>query len=98
MAVDYNYLKLLVPGGNGHPNIWSYKTADAAGTVDTDAYFAGGYNYGLRVYDIIIRTTVTNLGASNEAYASQGFHTVSTATATSLDVNDTLAITATDTD
>lgn len=98
MAFDGAYLKLLVAGGNGHPNIWSYKTADAAATVDTADYFLNAYDMGMRVYDLVLRTTVTNLGASNEAFSTQGFHTVNAASSTSVDVADTVALAGTDTD
>lgn len=98
MAFDATYLKLLVAGGDGHPNLWSYKTADAAATVDTLDYFVNGIEYGLKVYDIIVRTTVTNLGASNEAFSTQGLHTVNAASATSIDVADAVNLAGTDTD
>jgi hypothetical protein len=98
MAFDGAYLKLLVAGGNGHPNIWSYKTADAAATVDTADYFVNAIGMGMRLYDLILRTTVTNLGASNEAYSTQGFHVINAQTLTAIDAADAVALSGTDTD
>lgn len=100
MAFDGTYLKLLVPGGSDHPNIWSYKTADAAATVDTANYFATALESGMKIYDLILRTTVTNLGASNEAYSTQGLHVVSASdrSAGTIDVADAVALSGTDTD
>lgn len=100
MAFDGAYLKLLVAGGSDHPNIWSYKTADATAVVDSANYFANALGGGMKAYDLILRTTVTNLGASNEAFANSGFHIVnaSSASAGTIDVADTVALTGTDTD
>lgn len=100
MAFNGAYLKLLVPGGPDHPNIWSYKTADAAATVDTANYFADALPMGMKIYDRIIRTTVTNLGASNEAFSTSGDHVVNAANAAAgtIDVADTVAFSGADTD
>lgn len=100
MAFDGRYLKLLVSGGPDHPNIWSYKTADAAATVDTANYFSSALDQGMRIYDLILRTTVSNLGASNEAYSTQGFHVVNAASvsAGTIDVADAVALSGSDTD
>lgn len=98
MAFDGTYLKLLVGGGDDHPNIWSYKTADSAATVDTADYFLSALGYGMKIYDLILRTTVTNLGASNEAYSTQGFHVVNAATSSAIDVADAVALSGADTD
>lgn len=100
MAFNGSYLKLLVPGGPDFPNIWSYKTADAAADVDTANYFADALDHGMKVYDLILRTTVSNLGASNEAFSTSGFHVVNAASrsAGTIDVADTVALSGTDTD
>lgn len=100
MAFNGAYLKLLVPGGPDHPNIWSYKTDDAAAAVDSANYFANGLALGMKIYDLILRTTVTNLGLSNEAYSTQGFHVVNAASASAgtIDVADAVALSGTDTD
>lgn len=98
MAFNGDYLKLLVPGGDGHPNIWSYKTDDAAATVDTADYFLNALPYGMKLYDLVLRTTVSNLGASNEAYGTQGFHVVNAQTSSAIDVADAVALSGTDTD
>ena len=98
MAFDGAYLKLLVSGGSDHPNLWSYKTADAAATVDTADYFLAAHGMGLKALDVIIRSTVTNLGASNEAFSASGLHVVNAASATSVDVADAVNLGGTDTD
>lgn len=96
MAFNAAYLTPLAQVGPGKPNLWLYKTEDAAATVDTADYFPVGY--GIKVGDWVLRTTVTNLGLSNEAVSTAGIHLVSTASSTSVDVNDVLALTLTDTD
>lgn len=100
MAFDGAYLKLLVGGGPDHPNIWSYKTADAAATVDTANYFADALDMGVKAYDVILRTTVSNLGASNEAFSSSGLHVVNAAneSAGTIDVADSVDLAGTDSD
>lgn len=81
--------------------VWSYKTDDAVGTVDGAGYFADAADL-LKVNDLVIRATVTNLGLSNEAWSTGGFHVVSassiSAGAHTIDVNNVLALTATDSD
>lgn len=100
MAFNGAYLLLKIPAAPGHPQTWSYKTDDAAATVDTANYFANALGYGVRLYDIIERTTVTNLGATNEAYSTQGLHVVNAASvsAGTIDVADAVALSGTDTD
>jgi hypothetical protein len=98
MAFNGAYLKLLVSGGPDHPNMWSYKTADAAATLDTADYFVDAIPMGLKIYDLILRTTVSNLNASNEAYGTQGLHVVNAKSATAIDVADAVALSGTDTD
>lgn len=77
------------------PQIWSYATADATATVDTSGYFneAAGL---LSVGDLIIRTSFTDTTFST--VSTQGFHCVSSNTGTVVDVNDTTAVSVTDTD
>lgn len=84
----------LIAGASGL-RIWSYKTDDAAATVDTSGYFNSAANI-LKVGDTIIRTTFTSTAFTT--LSTQGFHTVSSNDGTTVDVNDTLAVTATDTD
>lgn len=100
MAFDGTYLHLMVPSPAGVPQLWSYKTADAAATVDTANYFANALEMGMRVYDVVLRTTVTNLGASNEAYSTQGLHVINAASrsAGTIDAADAVALSGTDTD
>lgn len=97
MAFNADYLTLVPGGSNTKPSIWIYKTADTAADVDTAGYFPVGY--GFKIGDILHRVTVTNLGAANEAFSTAGLHVVSSGDKQgTVDVNDTLAITATDTD
>ena len=96
MAFTADYLTCIGEIGTGKVNIWTYKTADATTVVDTSTYFPVGY--GLKVGDWVLRTTVTNLGLSNEALSSAGLHVVVTSSATVVDVTDTLALTVTNLD
>lgn len=75
--------------------LWFYWTADATATVDTSGYFNAAADL-LQVGDVIIR--VSFVDATFAAVSTSGFHTVSSNTGGVVDVNDTLAITATDTD
>lgn len=96
----FNRARLALIGNDGNsdaPRLWAYKTDDAAATVDTVGYFNGAKQL-LKVGDHILRVTVTNLGLSNEAYATSGIHAVSQNDGTNVDVNDALVVTATDTD
>jgi hypothetical protein len=96
----FNRLRLALIGNDGNsdaPRLWAYKTDDTAATVDTVGYFAAARQI-LKVGDHILRVTVTNLGLSNEAYATSGLHAVSQVDSTTVDVNDALVVTATDTD
>ena len=77
--------------------LWGYFTTDATGTVDTAAYFNGDAIRSMRIGDIILRVTVDALPAITSV-STAGFHIVSAADGTTVDVNDTLALTATDTD
>lgn len=92
------------PGGGylgSAPKVWTYKTADAVGDVDGAQYFADAADL-LKVGDIVIRVTVTNLGASNEAASTGGFHLVNSSSisagAGTVDVANVLALTTTDSD
>lgn len=100
MAYNGSYLKLIVAGGSDHPNIWSYKTEDAAAAVDTANYFANGLDAGMKAYDVIFRTTVTNIGASNEAFSASGIHVVNASdrSAGTIDIGDAVNLVAADTD
>ena len=82
------------------PNLLTYKTEDAAATVDTAGYFNEDGS-PLKVNDVIMRLTVTSIDTDSEAAATAGFHLVNSVTRGNpdvIDVADTLAITATDTD
>jgi len=83
----------LLAGGSGLA-IWGYKTTDIATDVDTAGYFNGAVNR-LKPGDIIVRTTFTT--SAFTAVSTQGLHTVSSNDGTTVDVNDTLALMATDT-
>lgn len=84
-------------GNSDAPRLWAFKTDDAAAVVDTAGYFAAARQV-LKVGDVILRVTVTNLGLSNEAVATYGFHIVMTVSSTSVDVADALVGTVTNTD
>ena len=96
MAFVDKYMTCIGDIGTTKPNIWVYKTDDAAATVDTSGYFPVGY--GLKIGDLIYRVTVTNLGLSTEALSTAGWHVVVTASSSAVDVSDTTALTVTNTD
>jgi len=79
--------------GFGGPTIWTYRTQDAAATVDTVGYFNGAADL-LRNGDLIYRATID----ANGVVQTAGFHTVNSIAAGVVDVTDTLALTMTDTD
>lgn len=83
------------------PNLLTYKTEDAAATVDTAAYF-NEKGSPLKINDVIMRITVTNIDTDSEAASTAGFHLVNSVTITAgthvIDVADALAVTVTDTD
>ena len=45
MAFNADYLTCMNDIGITKPNIWLYKTTDAAATVDTAGYFSTGYGF-----------------------------------------------------
>lgn len=102
MAFNRDYLQLVGPSGGAAPRVWTYKTDDAAGTVDGATYWASAGDV-LQVGDIIHRITVTNLGASNEAFSTGGIHVVNsksgpTAGVFTVDVTNALAYGTIDSD
>lgn len=79
------------------PCMWSYKTEDAHGTVDTTGYF-NDLSSTLTIGDLIYVLVVTNLGASNEATSTWGFHVVVSNSGGVVDVADVESGTVTDSD
>ena len=78
----------------GTAQVWSYRTADAAATVDSTGYFNEMASV-IRPGDLIYRLTIDGTGAVTAA----GFHVVLTVTAAGVvNVSDTLALTITNTD
>jgi hypothetical protein len=87
-------------GIGGAPAAWVYKTADTHATVDTTGYFDAVRNI-LSIGDLIYVAVVTNLGATNEALSTAGWHVVKDKPAlgaAGIDVTDVTALTVTDTD
>lgn len=74
------------------PQIFAYKTTDAAADVDTSGYFNGVANI-VEVGDVILRLTL-----SGSAVSTTGWHVVVSNTGGVVDVSDTTALTVTDTD
>lgn len=105
MAFNSAYLNPI--GGNPKrgraPTLWMYLTADSAATVDTAGYFDNGTttNTGMRnmmmLGDIVFRVTVDSVTAPTSV-TSVGLHYVNQNSSGIIDVADTLALTATDTD
>ncbi len=99
MAFNKDRLVKLADG-KGQPSFWAYKTDDTAATVDTAAYFNDDGS-PLKQNDVIMRVTVTNIDASNEATSTFGFHLVNSVVRGNpdvIDVADALVGTVTDTD
>lgn len=75
------------------PQMWSYTTTDAAGTVDTSGYFNAVASL-LRVGDLIWRVTT-----SGSSVSTAGWHVVMSISAAGVvDTSDTTAATVTNTD
>ena len=91
MAYDTNNPPALKSSGvGGVGKTFFYSSADTLADVNTAGYFSNGYDLGMRVGDKVeIYDTTTPARA--EAY-------VNAASATSVDLTDGLAMTATDTD
>lgn len=77
--------------GNGF-TLWVYTTTDAVAVVNTAAYFTGAAVNMLNVNDWILCTTSTGSTSVNS------INVVSSNDGTTVDVNDGLVITATDSD
>lgn len=97
MAFTEANLYLVTPLGGGR-SLWYYETLDTAATVDTAAYFTGEALKKLKLGDLLFRTTWSTAIGSGGTISTQGFHTVNASDGSAIDVADTLAITATDTD
>lgn len=54
MAYSASGLKCIVFGPSGAPNIFSYISTDAHGTVEGAGYFSDGVTYGMKVGDVVI--------------------------------------------
>lgn len=79
-------------GGVGS-QVWSYRSTDAAATVDTASYITNGGNLGMRVGDQVI---VTDTDASPPVVTIHMVNSVSATAPGAVDLQD--AFTTTDTD
>lgn len=93
MAFDISKLAKIA-GGNGF-SLWVYRTTDAAADVDTSGYMSSAAAM-LQVGDVIVRQTYASTAYA--AITTLGFHFVASNDGTTVDLADTLAVTATDTD
>jgi len=75
------------------PQHFSYKTADAAATIDTAGYFNGASGL-VDVGDIIEVISVAALGANPEVVSGYSLHAVLSNAAGVVDVSDNLNIIA----
>lgn len=86
--------------GNG-PRLFTYKTADTLVTVDGAGYFSLAGDI-LKLGDIIFTLVVTNIDASNEAFAAAGITVVNSASfsagAFTLDVANHVSLATIDSD
>ena len=46
-------LKLLIPGIDSQPNVWTYVSTDIHTSVDLDGYFTDGAARGMKVGDVV---------------------------------------------
>lgn len=86
-----NFARLTTSANSNIPCMWGYSTADATGDVDSAGYFndvAGDVQVG----DIIVANTSTG------GTLAGGLYLVSSNDGTTVDVNNVLALTATDSD
>ena len=90
-ATNFQPLGGQAKAGNA-PQMWSYTTEDAAGTVDTSGYFNAVASI-VKVGDVILRVTT-----SSGSVSTAGWHVVMTNTGTVVNVSDTTALTVTNTD
>jgi hypothetical protein len=77
-------------GGGGQ--IWDYRSVDAASVVDSANYITNGGDLGILISSTVF---VTDTDASPPV---MGIHQVSAVANGTTDLNDTLALTVTDTD
>lgn len=91
MAYSTSNPPVRLCGGIGSSmSIWGYKSADGQTDVRVAGYFTNGYDLGMRAGDIVF-------AVDTDTYAGS-MHIVNAATASSVDLNDGVAIAATDSD
>lgn len=74
------------------PQIWTYRSTDAAATVDANGYISNGVLLGMKVGDVVF---VTDTDAVPPITT---LHQVSAGTSPAVDLNDLTTITQTDSD
>lgn len=79
------------------PMIWGFKTEQAHAAVDAAGYFNTVSNL-VSIGDLILVEVVTNLGASNEALSTIGWHVVNANASGVVDTTNVNVITLTDSD
>lgn len=96
MAFDKSRLSILARANDWA--LWLLQTTDAAAAVDTAGYItpASAYYTMMKPGHVVIRVTYTD--TTYAAVSTAGIHVVITASATSVDLSDTLALTVTNTD
>lgn len=82
----------LSQGVGASSKLWIYTSVDAATLVRVAGYFTNGYTLGMRAGDIVLQID------NDAAPIASQIMIVTTATATSVDLSDGVAITATNTD
>lgn len=83
---------LIAQGIGGTGKIFQYQSVDAQADVDAAGYFTDGYDRGMRAQDHVL---VVDNDASPIA---SSLHMVNAASASSVDLNNGVAVTATDSD
>jgi len=92
MAFDKSkWSRMTTSANSAIPVMWGYSTTDATATVDTAGYF-NGVAGDVQVGDMIMANTSTG------GTLAAAFYLVSSNDGTTVDINDALVVTATDTD
>jgi len=83
---------LISQGIGGVGKMFFYASTDAQADVDAAGYFTDGYDRGMRAQDHIIAVD------TDASPIASSLHMVNAATSTSVDLNNGVAVTATDSD
>lgn len=83
---------IIAQGPGGGRKFWVYSSVDAATLVRVAGYFTNGYALGMRAGDMVLQID------SDASPIAEQWMSVAAASATSVDLSDGLAVTATNSD